>query len=260
MIRRIAARPVEKPEWGSTQLEPWFRNSDRKIGEMWFEGPGDAPLLIKFLFTTAALSVQVHPNDEYAREHHNSRGKTEMWHVLRAEPGAQIAAGLREPVTEAQLRAAAISGEIEQLLEWHDANPGDTFFIPAGTVHAIGAGLVLCEIQQAADVTYRLYDYGRPRDLHLEHGARVSRTVPHDARRPSGDGLLVECPYFTTEKYTVSGERVIPSPGRDQNIIILEGKGRIGDEAAQAGDVFHVSADEPAVTLQGPMAVLRTFA
>ena len=169
--------------WGSTRLEPWFPNSERKIGEVWFEGVDHLPLLIKFLFTSEKLSVQVHPDDDYARVHHDSRGKTEMWHILAAEPGARIAAGFREPITTDQLTAAALSGEIEDLLAWFEAMPGDTFFIPAGTVHAIGAGLVLCEIQQHSDVTYRLYDYGRPRELHLDQ--RSSRLRPHVTRRAS---------------------------------------------------------------------------
>src|SRR6476660_7140505 len=159
MVTRLTPRFVPKV-WGSIHLEPWFPNASEKIGEVWFEplpGASALPLLIKFLFTTEPLSVQVHPE-----------GKTEMWHILAAEPGAKIAAGFREPITGQRLRESALSGEIEQLLEWFEARPGDTFFIPAGTVHAIGAGLVLCEIQQHSDLTYRLFDYGRRRELHLD--------------------------------------------------------------------------------------------
>lgn len=265
MVARIPHRAVAKKEWGSTQLEPWFPNSSEKIGEMWFESPNDGPLLIKFLFTTAALSVQVHPNDEYARKHHPlpggriSRGKTEMWHILRAEPGAKIAAGFREPISAERMHAAALSGEIENLLEWHDANPGDTFFIPAGTVHAIGGGLTLCEIQQASDITYRLYDYGRPRELHLEHGVRVSNLGPHAARTKSRDGILVECPYFTTERIAVSGSAAIPALDKEQSVIALEGSGEIGGLTAHAGQVFLLPAGESA-TVSGNISLLRTFA
>jgi mannose-6-phosphate isomerase len=173
--------------WGSTQLEPWFPNSEKKIGEVWLEGE-NLPLLVKFLFTTEALSVQVHPE-----------GKTEMWHVLAAEPGAKVAAGFHAPISEERLRSASLSGEIEDLLEWHDARPGDTFFLPAGVVHAIGPGLTLCEVQQYSDVTYRLYDYGRPRELHLDQGVAVSRRGPHAARQsarsspPRGGGSMARC-------------------------------------------------------------------
>ncbi len=128
---------LKEKVWGSTKLEPLFPNSNDKIGEAWYES--DLPVLIKFLFTTEKLSVQVHPNDAYARQHHDSLGKTEMWHILAAEPGAQIAAGFKETITPQQLKEASLSGEIENLLQWFDAAPGDTFYIPAGTVHAIGA-------------------------------------------------------------------------------------------------------------------------
>jgi mannose-6-phosphate isomerase len=253
MFRRLTARPVAKPEWGSTRLEPWFPNSREKVGEMWFAEPGD-PLLIKFLFTTGKLSVQVHPDDAYASEHHNSRGKTEMWHILAAEPGAQIAAGFREEISPERLRASAISGEIEQLLAWHDARPGDTFFIPAGTVHAIGPGLVLCEIQENCDLTYRLYDYGRPRELHLDHAARVSLLGAAAARQPAREGVLVDCPYFTAEKHRVSGRLVLDAAGRTQSLVILEGELQIGGQQAREGDVLRSSE---AFDLTGDATLLR---
>jgi mannose-6-phosphate isomerase len=254
MIRRLTPRAVAKPEWGSTRLEPWFPNSSEKIGEMWFEEPGDS-LLIKLLFTTGKLSVQVHPDDTYARAHHDSRGKTEMWHVLAAEPGAQIAAGFREEITPERLRSSAVSGEIEHLLAWHDARPGDTFFIPAGTVHAIGGGLVLCEIMENCDLTYRLYDYGRPRELHLDHAARVSHLGPAAARQQAREGVLVDCPYFTTEKHRVSGRQRLESPGRTQSLIILEGELEISGLQANAGEVLR--ADSEAVELAGSATLLR---
>lgn len=260
MIEPLKPRAVPKPDWGSTRLEPWYPNSSEKIGEMWFQEPGDGPLLIKFLFTTAALSVQVHPDDAYGQQHHQSRGKTEMWHILAAEPGAQIAAGFKQPINAARLRAAAESGEIEQLLEWHEARPGDTFFIPAGTVHAIGAGLTLCEIQQNSDITYRLYDYGRPRELHLDHGVRVSHLGPHPARQPAREGLLVSCAYFTTEKHHIAGRFQFPALDRDQFLIVLQGAGEIPGRAIRAGEVIRVPANEPAFPVSGHLAILRTFA
>src|SRR5579862_5543216 len=110
-LERLKPRFLEKV-WGSEHLEPWFRSTGAKIGEVWFEGSTELPLLVKLLFTSAALSVQVHPDDAYARKHHNSRGKTEMWHVLAAEPGARIAAGFRESITPQRAREAALSGEI----------------------------------------------------------------------------------------------------------------------------------------------------
>ncbi|MEP6962666.1 MAG: class I mannose-6-phosphate isomerase [Acidobacteriota bacterium] len=260
MLQRLTGRLVEKPDWGTTKLSPWFPDSGKKIGEVWFEGPPGSPLLIKFLFTSAALSVQVHPDDEYGQKHHQSRGKTEMWHILRAEPGAKIAAGFVTPITRERLRSSAESGEIETTMQWYDAHPGDTFFIPAGTVHAIGGGLVLCEIQQTSDVTYRLYDYGRPRELHLDHGVAVSKLEPHAALQASRGGVLVECPYFTTEKLTVAGRSTIAPLDRNQSVIVLEGEGCLGGEQVRAGEVYLITAGSPAVELSGKVTVLRTFA
>ena len=238
MLWRLTPRPMPKV-WGSTRLEPFFPNRVEKIGEVWFEGVPNLPLLIKFLFTTEPLSVQVHPE-----------GKTEMWHILAAEPGAKIAAGFREPITEERLRASALSGELEGLLEWFEARPGDTFFIPAGTVHAIGAGLTLCEIQQWSDVTYRLFDYGRPRELHLDEGARVSRLGPHAARQTAREGMLVACPFFTTEKIRVDGSVSCKA----SMIVLLEGNLEIDGQPAKAGEVWY--ADTGAIELQGRGTVL----
>ena len=178
-IARVAPSFQEKI-WGSTGLAPWFPNPENKIGEVWFDSPR-LPL-IKFLFTTEKLSVQVHPWDEFAREHENSNGKTEMWYILRAGPAAKVAAGFREPISPETLRDGALSGTIEAMLNWVMVRPGDTLFIPAGTVHAIGAGLSLCEIQQHSDITYRIFDYGRPRALHLEKAMEVSSLGPCTAR------------------------------------------------------------------------------
>jgi mannose-6-phosphate isomerase len=196
-----------------------------KIGEAWFESDRPLPLLIKLLFTTEKLSVQVHPDDAYAARHHNSPGKTEMWHVLRAEPGARIAAGLREPLTRDRVAAAARSGEIENLLNWYDARPGDTFFLPAGTIHAIGPGLVLCEVQQQSDITYRLYDYGRPRELHLDHALEVSHLGPCDTRaRPREGEPLVWCDYFAARLLTTDQPiQYEPAPDRAEFLINLDG-------------------------------------
>jgi mannose-6-phosphate isomerase len=129
-----------------------------------------------------------------------------------------------------------LSGEIESLLSWHDARPGDTFFIPAGTVHAIGAGLTLCEIQENSDITYRLYDYGRGRELHLDEGISVSSGDPFDARvAPKGD-VLVDCKHFRVSKITAPRRL----DGDRQIAIVIEGSGMIGGEATKAGDVWMV--------------------
>lgn len=174
--------------------------SGRKIGELWFDGPADAPLLVKYLFTSDRLSVQVHPNDEQARAR-GLRGKSECWYVVEAEPGASIGLGLKRKVTADGLHAAALDGSIVELLDWRPVTAGDFLAVPAGTIHAIGGGITLVEIQQNSDVTYRLYDYGRPRELHLDDALAVANRGPYpDAlvRKvdPDRDGLLVEGPPF----------------------------------------------------------------
>jgi mannose-6-phosphate isomerase len=198
---------VERP-WGRTVLPaPFVAPPGDPIGEVWFEPPAalDA-LLVKYIFTSQALSVQVHPSDQQAQAFGDGpRGKEECWLVTAAEPGAKLGVGFRQEVDAATMRAAALDGSIEDLLEWHDVAPGDFFYVPAGTVHAIGAGVGLIEIQQNCDLTYRLYDYGRPRELHLDRAIAVARGAPHDpALRkhvpPTGAMTLVDGPHFRLDR------------------------------------------------------------
>ncbi len=242
-IRRLEGIPYEKV-WGSWDLSPLFPPSERKIGEVWFAADS---LLIKFLFTTENLSVQVHPADEDC-----ASGKTEMWHILRADPGAKIALGFREPVTRERMVEAAKGGEIMELLRWIPVHAGETYFTPAHTVHAIGAGIALCEIQQNSDVTYRLYDYGRPRELHLEQGARVADLGSH----PGACGLPVRCEHFETEAVEVGGEAEYSS-AQDHFLIVLEGNGDLDGETFTAGDVWHVAAGPHSA--KGRARCLRTW-
>jgi mannose-6-phosphate isomerase len=254
--RRLTPRFLEKV-WGSTRLQPWFPDSDRKIGEVWFEDVEELPLLVKFLFTSDKLSVQVHPDDDYAREHHQSRGKTEMWHILAAEPGAKIAAGFRRELSEEELRAAALSGEIENLLEWFEPRPGDTFYIPAGTVHAIGAGLALCEIQEHSDVTYRLYDYGRPRELHLDRSVAVSDRGRVAARAAADRETLVSCPHFTTSRFNVDSKMTF-EPGHREILIAIEGGGEVAGIPFHAGEAWYAPPDCGPFEISGKAMFLRT--
>jgi len=224
--------------WGSEDLLPFFPTSEKKIGEVWFEA--ELPLLVKFVFTTGRLSVQVHPDDSYARAHENSLGKTEMWYILRADPGARIALGLREKVTRERLREAATTGEIEGLLNWLDVEAGNAFFVPAGTIHAIGEGLAILEIQQHSDVTYRLYDYGRPRELHLDKALDVAITEPTNAKSVM---LPIDCPYFHTELARVTAPiRYVPAADRFHLLIFVSGQGVIGTEPFQEGQAWLVPA------------------
>jgi mannose-6-phosphate isomerase len=176
---KLARRYVEKP-WGRTELPDIFESSSgKRIGEVWFTGAGDEPLLAKYLFTSERLSIQVHPNDEQAHERGLLSGKWECWYILDAEPDASIGLGLTREIPAEELRTAALDGTIEQLIGWRSVRPGDVFLVPPGTIHAIGGGISLLEFQQNADVTYRLYDYGRPRELHLDDGIAVARAEPY---------------------------------------------------------------------------------
>src|SRR6202030_4629996 len=179
------------------------------IGEIRYGRPGgatpDASLLLKLLFTSQPLSIQVHPDDAYARSIGLPNGKTEAWYVLSAAPDAKVALGLKERVTPQQLRQASKDGSIADLVVWHAVSRGDSIFIPAGTIHAIGAGLVIAEIQQRSDATFRLFDHGRQRELHIESAILVADAGPADFQlRPNQltaeRRLLVSSPHFAFER------------------------------------------------------------
>jgi mannose-6-phosphate isomerase len=197
---------VPKP-WGRSDIPQAFGVPvGSQIGEIWYKG-SDAtplPLLIKWLFTSEKLSIQVHPNDAQAKARGLSSGKEECWVIVDAKPGAVLGIGTKHPMDTDTLRAASLSGDIEQLMDWKPVKAGDYFYIPAGTVHAIGGGITLVEVQQYADITYRLYDYGRfdngkLRELHLDDGVAVSKAEPYYDPRSgiaSGSKQLVDGPHF----------------------------------------------------------------
>lgn len=208
---KLKTHLVEKP-WGRDVLPAPFDGmaahaglAGKQVGEVWFE-PEDGthlPLLVKYIFTSERLSVQVHPTDAQGHARGLPGGKTECWYILAAEPDACLGLGTVRPLAAEELRAAALDGSIETLMDWKPVKPGEFYFVPAGTVHAIGPGVSLVEIQQNVDVTYRLYDYGRPRELHLDDGVDVSvaRPYPMGLARRVGNGceeqLLADCIGFT---------------------------------------------------------------
>jgi mannose-6-phosphate isomerase len=223
--RLLTTKSVEKP-WGQDHLPPPFTAPDgKRIGEIWFEPPPELPeLLVKYLFTSEALSVQVHPSDVQAPA--GSRGKEECWLVLTAEPGAKLAVGFRERVSPERMRAAALEGAIENLLEWREVKPGDFIYLSAGTVHAIGAGLSLIEVQQNSDITYRLYDYGRPRELHLDAAIAVADGGPHDPRLrrhvpDSGDVSLVNGPHFRLDRLDGAPDEATRARYGDRPLLVI---------------------------------------
>ncbi len=245
---KLTTITVEKP-WGRTTLWPGFDNSSgARIGEIWFEAPkGTNPdLMVKYLFTSEKLSIQVHEDDATAQAAGRARGKDEAWVILAAEPDATIALGTRAPVDRATLRAAALDGSIETLVDWKPVNVGDVIYSAARTVHAIGAGLTLIEVQQNVDLTYRLYDYGRPRELHLEAGVAVSDAVPFVAppvpgHAGSGRSILCEGGKFVLERWSWDGARTIVLPdGVPGWLIPVTGGGSINAKSFVAGECWMI--------------------
>jgi mannose-6-phosphate isomerase len=252
----------ERP-WGKRDLRPWYADTGTTelVGEAWLTGPqcvvetgpfaghtlasvatklgGEFPLLVKLLFPAEKLSVQVHPDDAQARALGETRGKTECWYVLEAEPGAAVALGLKAGVDVAAVRAAVADGTMEELMEWVPVSVGDMLFVDAGTVHAIAPGVVLLETQQTSDVTYRLYDYGRPRELHLEKGLQVikTRTAAGKVAPRVMDGFtrLIEQRYFVVDRFDVAAGEVHVAMEGAGCLVGLSGSGvvRCGEEVVE---------------------------
>ncbi len=223
------------------------------------------PILTKLLFIEEKLSVQVHPNDDYAFAKTGGAGKTEMWYVVNARPGSRVALGLTEPLVGDTLAQAARSGEIENYLNWVPVQAGDTLFVEAGLVHALDAGLTICEIQQNSDITYRFYDWGRtdsagnPRELHIEDAvACIRHDLPADPA-PGGE-RLADCPYFVTDRLSWGSDFVYETdPAHAQLLIVTDGEGRICDQFYQRGDAYLIPAEagEFSVELTGTTTAIR---
>ncbi|QZD88829.1 class I mannose-6-phosphate isomerase [Qipengyuania aurantiaca] len=186
--------------WGRSDLPPPFADDrGEPVGEIWFDVPPLMPrILAKYLFTGERLSVQVHPQAEHSP---TGVGKDECWLVTDALPGARLAVGFRDRFEPDEIRRAALDGSIEDMLAWHGVTQGDFIYVPSGTIHSMGPGLTLVEIQQNTDITYRLYDYGRPRDLHLDEAMDTILGAPHpeDLRTrvdADTDRLLVDGAHF----------------------------------------------------------------
>jgi mannose-6-phosphate isomerase len=275
--------------WGARSLAPLFPEKQalrEPVGEVWLtgndcrfaDGPfagerlGDAwprmsnewagkqarsgkpfPVLVKFLFPEDKLSVQVHPDDDYAARNEAAAGgvgKTEMWYVVSARPGAEVRVGLKPGVNAERLRQAIADNSAEDLLEGIPVRAGDAIFIPSGTVHTIGPGMVLCEVQQNSDITYRVFDFhrlgpeGRPRELHIEKAFDVIRfgkqqggkvTLARQNERAGDAVVLVDCPYFSVAKFAFTEpQRIVDSGGRLGLIIVLEGSGTLRTQPGDA--------------------------
>ena len=224
---------------------------------MWFERPGPASglaspetaLLLKLLFTTEPLSIQVHPDDGFARSIGLPHGKTEAWYILSAIPGAKVAVGLNYPRSAAELRAAITDGSIANIVHWHPVQQGDVIFIPAGTIHAIGAGIVLAEIQQHSDTTFRLFDYGRQRELHIESAVAAATAGPRKPQSPpkrwsAARLVLTVNPYFAMERIDLAPGSVwrLDAP-RETWLLAIQGHAQLGSTTLSPGDAVFLQAD-----------------
>jgi mannose-6-phosphate isomerase len=308
--------------WGARSLAPIYpdkTNLPEPIGEAWLTGPEckietgpfasalnqawkrmppewrgtdfatrsaprEFPLLVKFLFPTDQLSIQVHPDDAYAMQNEGpgAVGKTEMWHVVSAEPGATLLLGLVSEVDREKFQSAIKQGGLETFFERLPVSPGDTFYVPSGTPHTIGAGMILCEVQQNSDLTYRLYDFhrvdahGNPRDLHIEKGLAVidfhhrkgGKVAP--VALPSANGakkyLLLACPYFASERWDFSSQHHANSdPAHFELLVVLSGRGSIqwtgGSCSYQQGECWFIPANlgEFSVVPESPTSILCAY-
>lgn len=248
-IEQASVRAVHKP-WGVSDLQPWssIDGTGDAVGELWFErADGDAPvpaLLLKLLFTSAPLSIQVHPDDTYAHAMGMPNGKSEAWYILAAEPDAQIGIGLKHRITPQQLRTAITNGSIVDLMQWRPVAKGDVVFIPAGTIHTLGAGIVLAEIQQRSDTTFRLFDYGRERELDIENGVAVAHAWPvrsqSDPTQLSPERtVLIANRHFVLERVELpegSSWALLAEP--ETWILVLDGHAAIGLAALSIGQAI----------------------
>jgi mannose-6-phosphate isomerase len=282
-----------------TGIECKFANgpfAGEKLGEAWrkmdaawkgtaIDRGAGFPLLVKFLFTREKLSVQVHPDDDYAARNESragGRGKTEMWYALKAEPGAEVLLGLKPDVTREKFEKAIADGTAEYCLEHVPVREGEAIFVPARTAHTIGAGFVLCEIQEYSDLTYRVYDYnrrdasGKTRELHIEKALEVLRFGEQsggkvDPVRIERGGVtetyLAACRYFATEKWEFQqGVAAASSREHFDLLIFLEGEGSIewGDGTAEYGQaqpwMIPAALGAYEISPRSRTALLRTYA
>ena len=280
--------------WGGTALaESYGKNTDmRPLAESWElsfhkDGPcrlsngmtlsesvtskelgkklhsfSEFPMLLKFIDAKSDLSIQVHPSDEYARKHENSLGKTEAWYIVSAEDSAGIYLGFNRDVTKEEYEKAINDGTLCSLLNFVKVKAGECYFIPAGTIHAIGAGCLICEIQQNSNVTYRVFDYkrkdknGKERELHIDKALEVTntkKTTPVSSLPP----VLAECEYFTLEKLTVCGTHITRTCGESfHSLTCVFGCGEIDGQGFSQGDTYFIPANYGEYTVKGNAELL----
>ena len=298
MARIYKLTPALKDNiWGGNKLREYGKESDKdRIAESWelsFTAGGEAkiddgremtaafpretwgtacekfhafPVLTKFIDAKEKLSVQVHPSDEYALKNEGQFGKTEMWYVVDAEEDAGLYMGLERECEKDEFARAVADGTVEELLSFKTVKPGDVYFIPSGTIHAIGAGVVIFEIQQNSTLTYRLYDYmrrdkeGNLRELHVDKAMKVSLLEPYkEAKFDTDDKSVIgKCEYFETRKYSLNFTKQSFNAEKDSYISItcVKGKGTIEGEKISLGDTFFIPAGEGEVTVEGKLDII----
>ena len=269
---------AEGPYKGKSLNELVSKEKERLLGKENYKRFGDEfPWLIKFIDAHQDLSIQVHPDDETARRQGKPRGKTEMWYCLESAPGAHLFSGLKKKITPEEYKEMVEHDTITEALSSYEVHEGDVFFIPAGRIHAIGAGCFLTEIQQTSDVTYRIYDYkrkdknGNYRELHTKEAAEsIDYTVLPNYRagyEPQKDeGVqLVECPYFTTAVYDLTEPMTLDYSDLDSFVILIAVKGQgtltaDGETVTfQKGDTILLPATTEEVKVEGTVRFLETF-
>jgi mannose-6-phosphate isomerase len=259
-IEHALARLVPKP-WGVLDLQPWSTNDHhgQVIGEVWYERRNEVAcvpsLRLKLLFTSQPLSIQVHPNDTDAQSMGLLSGKNEAWYILRAARGAKVALGLKQRLAPRQLRAAIDDGSIAGLVAWQTVAANDVVSVSAGTIHAIGAGLVIAEIQQRSDVTFRLFDFGRERELHAESAIAVSDAGPADVgvqtkRLTDQRTMLISNPHFAFERIDLpqnTSWRLRAE--RETWLLIVGGSARVGHFDVSTGAAVFAESDEVEISV-----------
>ena len=253
-IEHARAQAIPKP-WGVDDLSPWSNAiaHDKAVGEIRYErsdnAAADPSLLLKLLFTSQPLSIQVHPDDKFAHLMGLPNGKTEAWYVLSAAPDAKVALGLKRQLTPQQLHEAIDDGSISDLIAWHPVSANDVISVAAGTIHAIGAGLVIAEIQQRSDVTFRLFDYGRQRELHVEDAIAVAVAGPVEFRTGSNQltaerQLLVSNSHFVFERIDLAPNSFWSIEAeRETWFLVLGGSAVAGSFDVVTGDVLFAQSD-----------------
>jgi mannose-6-phosphate isomerase len=258
-IELAAAHPVRKP-WGRTDLAPWStcHVAGARVGEIRFERPDpDAPrpaLLLKLLFTDEPLSIQVHPDDAFARSIGLDNGKSEAWYVLDAHPHAGVGVGLGRRLSASRLRSAIADRSIASLIAWRRVREGDVVSVPAGMIHTIGAGLVLAEIQQRSDATFRLFDHDRARGIHTEQAIAASNTSLH-ADPPiavnlgNGRSIMVAAPHFVLERLVLPPNAVVEADAPSETwLLVIDGGAAVGPVQAGRGEAVYANATRAMLT------------